>query len=97
MTGNTISYPAITIPAGSQVSKTFRVRVKFHLDSTQSFVLQNTYGNTIRITIPGTTHFVAPKTGSSGASAATFAGLVTAGFVLWKKRQGLMQFILARS
>jgi uncharacterized repeat protein (TIGR01451 family)/LPXTG-motif cell wall-anchored protein len=93
VSGSTISYPAINIPAGQSVSKTFQVRIKFHLAAHQSFQLINTYGNSIQIMVPGKTIFVAPKTGSDAMSVALFAGLVTSGYVVFRKRKNLMNFI----
>jgi uncharacterized repeat protein (TIGR01451 family) len=91
--GTTVSFPAVTIPAGSSVSRSFRVRVKFGLPATQSFVMTNTYGNSVSITIPGQTQFVAPKTGSGTTSAITFSGIMTAGFMIWRKRKTLFDLI----
>lgn len=95
MNGNFITYPAQTIAAGGTVTKTFRMRVKFGLAKEKAFVLQNTYGNLVTVTVPGTTVLVPPKTGSAGTSAAVFAGLFTTGFVVFKKRRQLMSLILA--
>ncbi len=67
VTGTTINFPGLTIPAGQTVTKTFQVRVKGGLVATQSFMLVNTYGNTINILVPvtpGKPVPVAPKTGA---------------------------------
>jgi LPXTG-motif cell wall-anchored protein len=96
--GNTITYPAVSIAAGSSVSKTFRVRVKHHLSPSLSYVMRNTYGNTVTVNIgsaPGVVTYTAPKTGAAETSAVVFAGLVTSGFVLFRKRRQLMNFIFA--
>ncbi len=96
VSNNVITFPAVTVPAGGSVSKTFRVRVKFFLSSNQSFVMRNTYGNTININIgsvEGVATFVAPKTGSAASSAGVFAGLITAGFVGFRKRKKLLSLI----
>ncbi len=95
LSGNVISYPAITIPANGSVTKTFKVRVKYHLNTTQSFTMVNTYGNTVTINIPGNTPFEAPKTGASGTSAMVFGGLLSSGLMLWRKRREIMSLILA--
>jgi uncharacterized repeat protein (TIGR01451 family) len=95
LNGNTITYPAVTIRPGETVVKTFKVRVKASLQSNLSFQMRNTYGNTIVINIPGTTVFEAPKTGAAGTSAAVFAGLITSGFIAFKKRSALLKLILA--
>ncbi len=95
VSGNTITFPAVTVPAGKSVSKTFQVRVKFHLAAHQSFLLTNTYGNRIDITIPGKTILVAPKTGSNAISMTVFAGLITGGYVAFRKRKGLINLIWA--
>lgn len=96
LSGTTISYPAVTVPAGGSVSRTFRVRIKPSLQSNLTYQLRNTYGNTVTINVGsvlGESIFVAPKTGASGTSAGIFAGLVTAGFVAFRKRQWLSKLI----
>jgi uncharacterized repeat protein (TIGR01451 family)/LPXTG-motif cell wall-anchored protein len=93
LNGNVITYPSLNFAVGETVIKTFRVRVKYHLAQNQSYSLQNTYGNLVTVTIPGGTTFVAPKTGSSATSAAVFAGLLTSGFVAYRKRRQIMSFI----
>ncbi len=95
VSGNFITYPSITIKKGETVVKTFKVRVKQTLDKTLSYQLRNTYGNTVVINVHGTRVYQAPKTGAAGTSAAVFAGLVTAGFVLVRKRKGILSFIFA--
>jgi uncharacterized repeat protein (TIGR01451 family) len=94
VSGNTITYPAITIKPGETIVKTFKVRVKTSLSKNLSYQLRNTYGNTIIINIPGDKVFVPPTTGSAGASAATFAGLLTAGVVLVRNRGSILKLIL---
>jgi uncharacterized repeat protein (TIGR01451 family)/LPXTG-motif cell wall-anchored protein len=97
LSGNTITFPGINIPANGSVSKSFRVRVKFGLASNQSYIMSNTYGNTVNIVI-GTPSvagaYIAPKTGASGMSAAMFAGLITAGFGAYMKRKTLVRLVL---
>jgi uncharacterized repeat protein (TIGR01451 family) len=95
VTGNVISYPAVTIKPGETVVKTFKVRIKQTLDKNLSYQLKNTYGNTVIITVPGEKVYQAPTTGAAGTSAAAFAGLVTAGFVLVRNRGSLLKFLLA--
>lgn len=93
VSGNTITFPAVTIAPGASVSKNFRVRVKFALAANQTFTMTNSYGNLVTIAIAGETAFVAPPTGSSTASAMTFSGLLTAGFIAFRKRRELMNLI----
>ncbi len=95
VSGNVISYPAITIKPGETVIKTFKVRIKQTLSTTLSYQLKNTYGNTIIIRVPGSTVYEAPKTGTAGTSAGIFAGLLTAGFVAMRKRDSILKFIFA--
>lgn len=95
VSGNTISYPAITIKAGETVVKTFKVRVKQTLDKNLSYQLKNTYGNTIIITVPGEKVYQAPTTGAAGTAAAGFAGLITAGAVAVRNRRLLYKAIFA--
>lgn len=93
VSGNTITYPAMTIKAGETVTKTFKVRIKQTLNSELTYQLNNTYGNTIVINVPGNVIFVPPVTGAAGTSAAAFAGLITAGFVIARKRGSILKFI----
>jgi uncharacterized repeat protein (TIGR01451 family) len=95
VSGNTITYPAMTIKAGETVTKTFKVRIKQTLSAELSYQLKNTYGNTIVINVPGKIVYEAPKTGAAGTSAVAFAGLVTAGFVIARKRGSILKFIFA--
>lgn len=95
ISGNTISYPSVTIRAGETVTKTFQVRVKQTLSSTLTYQLRNTYGNTVVINVPGTVVYTAPQTGAAGTSAVAFAGLLTAGFVIARKRGSILKFIFA--
>ncbi|MCL5667249.1 MAG: hypothetical protein M1383_05780 [Patescibacteria group bacterium] len=95
VSGNVISFPGITVPANGSVSKSFRVRVKYSLADNLSYVMTNTYGNTVtvRINTPQVKGgFIAPKTGAPTA-AFTFSGLLTAAAALIRKRKYLMQFI----
>ncbi len=95
MSSTWIVYPSVTIKAGETVTKTFKVRIKQTLNSELSYQLRNTYGNTIVINVPGNKVYVPPVTGAAGTSAAAFAGLVTAGFVVARKRNSILKFIFA--
>lgn len=95
VSGNVITYPAMTIKAGETVVKTFKVRIKQTLDKNLTYQLKNTYGNTVIITVPGEVVYQAPTTGAAGNSAIAFAGLVTAGFVVMRKRNSLYKLIFA--
>jgi uncharacterized repeat protein (TIGR01451 family) len=95
VSGNTITYPSITIKPGETVTKTFQVRIKQTLDTNLSYQLRNTYGNTVVIRVPGKIIYQAPTTGAAGTSAVVFAGLVTAGFVVLRKRNSLAKLIFA--
>ncbi len=96
--GNTITFAPVTVPANGSVSKTFRVRVKYFLQQNLTFVMTNTYGNTVTINIgaaQGVATFVAPRTGASGESAAVFGGLLAGGFALLRYRRALYSLIFA--
>lgn len=98
LSGNVITFPAVTVPAGGTVTKTFRVRVKYSLSNSLTYQLRNTYGNTVLINVGsvlGASTFVAPVTGATGQAAVSFAGLLVAGFVAYKKRSFLKKLILA--
>jgi uncharacterized repeat protein (TIGR01451 family) len=97
VSGNVISYPGITVPSGGSVSKSFRVRVKFHLANNLSYTMSNTYGNTIvvRINTPqvlGT--FTAPKTGGpSVALASVFGSLMAGGMAVIRHRRKVLDLL----
>ena len=84
LSGNVISYPAITVQSGGSVSKSFRVRVKFHLAANLSYTMSNTYGNTVvvRINNPQVLgEFIAPKTGGPSVGVASVFGSLMAGML----------------
>jgi len=92
MNGNTISWPAVTIAAGSSVNETFQVRVNYNLPSSyNSLQLINTYGNTVTVQINNPkvlgANIVAPTTGpvSEAAYALGFASLITLMFYFLRK------------
>lgn len=95
LSGNMITYPAMDIKPGETVVKTFKVRIKQTLDKNLAYQLENTYGNTVIIKVPGKIVYEAPKTGAAGTSAGIFAGLLTAGFVIARKRDSILKFIFA--
>ena len=95
ISGNVISYPGLTVPAGGSVSKSFRVRVKYFLSDNLNYTMTNTYGNTVTINIntPRVAGaFIAPKTGAE-TNAFAFAGLMSAAFAVAKKRKTLLALI----
>ena len=51
LSGNTISYGSVTIPAGQTVTETFTVKVKDPLPLSGDYKMVNTYGNTITVEI----------------------------------------------
>lgn len=96
LNGQTLSYPGIDIAAGQSVSRMFKVRVKYGLASNLSYVMRNTYGNTVNVTINVPVVFSAPKTGAdmAGPAAIGFGGLVTSGFALLR-RKGVKEVVKA--
>ena len=96
VSGNAISFPGITVPANGSVTRSFRVRVKFSIGDTSTYVMTNTYGNSVVIRINNTPKvlgaFVAPKTGAD-TNAFVFAGLLSAAFAVFKKRQVIMGLV----
>jgi uncharacterized repeat protein (TIGR01451 family)/LPXTG-motif cell wall-anchored protein len=95
LNGNMITFPGITVPANGSVTRSFEVRVKFGLSNNLSYVMTNTYGNTvtIRINTPQVLGaFVAPKTGAD-TNAFVLGGLLTAAFAVYKKKNVLMKLI----
>ena len=82
MSGNTIIFPTITVPAGVSIDKTFQVRVKDFIPATSDLTMTNIYGNQVDIyvrlpTVKGT--YYAPKTGpGENMAIATTLAAVTA-------------------
>jgi uncharacterized repeat protein (TIGR01451 family) len=96
LSGNVLSFSALNIPAGSTVSKTFKVRVKSGLSQSLSYQLQNTYGNTVTINVGsvlGTSIFVAPTTGAAAGGSVAFGGLLALSFLAYRKRSYLKSLI----
>jgi uncharacterized repeat protein (TIGR01451 family) len=97
LSGNVLSYPGITIPAGGSVSKSFKVRVKFSLAANLSYTMTNTYGNTlsVRINTPQVLGaFVAPKTGGPSAQmASAFGALMVVGMTVVRNRRKVLELI----
>jgi uncharacterized repeat protein (TIGR01451 family) len=96
LNGQTLSYPAVTIPANGTVSRTFRVRVKYFLSPSISYQMLNTFGNTVTVLINPPTPYVPPKTGgmTDVLGGLGFAGLLTSVFVLQRKKN-LFQLIFS--
>ncbi len=96
LNGNVISFPGITVPAGGAVSKSFKVRVKYGLESNLTYTMSNTYGNTVTIRINNPQVkgiFVAPQTGAD-TSGFVFAGMLTAAFAVFRKKDLLIKLVL---
>jgi uncharacterized repeat protein (TIGR01451 family) len=95
LSGNVISFPGLTVPAGGSVSRSFKVRVKYALADNLSYTMTNTYGNvvTIKINTPQVLGaFVAPHTGAD-TMGIVFSTILTAGAVVMKKRKDLLKLI----
>jgi uncharacterized repeat protein (TIGR01451 family) len=89
LSGNVVTYPGITVPAGGSVSRRFKVRVKYHLATNLSYVMTNTYGNTVtvRINQPQVQgSFTAPKTGADSLAMA-FGAVSTGLYAAFKRRE----------
>jgi len=95
VSGNIISYPGISVPAGGSVSKSFRVRVKYFLADNLHYTMTITYGNTVVVNINAPRvlgAFVAPKTGAD-TNAFVFAGMMVSAFGIARKRKMLLSLI----
>lgn len=88
---NIVRFPAFTAPAGVEVSRNFRVRVReanaFPLGS--DLVMVNIYGNEIRVNVRkpqvlGAT--TPPRTGASEWLPVILAAAVTAGYTLYRRK-----------
>lgn len=89
LSGQVISYPAVNIAAGQTITKTFRVRVKYSLAPNVSYVMKNTYGNTVSINIQTPPVYIPPRVGApvAAVSSVGFAGLLTAGLATLRRRK----------
>ena len=97
VSGNTISFPGINVPAGGSVTRSFKVRVKYALADNLTYTMTNTYGNTvsIRINTPQVLGaFVAPKTGAD-TMGIVFAGMLTAAAAVFQKRKDILKLIFS--
>ncbi|MEK9181316.1 MAG: LPXTG cell wall anchor domain-containing protein, partial [Patescibacteria group bacterium] len=88
LSGNTITYPAISVPAGVSISKTFQVKVRDVSASSGILTMTNTYGNQVSVqirppTVKGAS--IPPKTGPAENFALIFAGALTGGLYVFKK------------
>lgn len=93
VSGNVISYPGITVPAGGSVSRSFRVRIKYFLADNLHYTMTNTYGNTVVVNINNPQvkgAFVAPRTGAD-TDAFVFASMMVLAFGVAKKREVLLR------
>lgn len=95
--GNNLRFTGISVPPYQSASRSFTVRVKQSLGSYR-YVLENSFGNTVRITVDpdGTAPppLTAPQTGASMGvfKAVGFAGLLTLGLAVIRKRRGWLRF-----
>lgn len=88
MSGNTIRFPAVSVPAGVSVDKTFQVRVRDVASGTADLTMTNIYGNQVDIQVrPPTVKgaYIAPKTGPKENVVFFLALLVTAAFYIYRK------------
>ena len=82
-----LSWPAVTVPAGSKVDKVFTVRVRSAFPSASDFVMTNFYGNRVDVRVPRVGgEFIAPKTGATLALSLLFASLTVASYALRKEK-----------
>lgn len=97
VTNNVITYPAVTVPAGGSVSKSFKVRVKFSLADNLTFTMVNTYGNTVEVKIntPRPTPPIETPTTGAATNAIAFGGVSVASFGTFLKRKELWKLIFS--
>ncbi len=95
VSGNTISFPGLSVPAYGYVTRSFKVRVKYTLQANLSYVMTNTYGNTLSIRINNPQvqgAYIAPKTGAE-TGAFAFSGILTAAAALFRRRKEIFKLI----
>ncbi|HVY67756.1 MAG TPA: hypothetical protein VHA30_02595, partial [Patescibacteria group bacterium] len=97
LSGNTISFPGLTVPAGGSVTRSFKVQVKTSLSGSLSYVMSNSYGNnvSVRINNPQVAGaFTAPTTGAD-TDALTFSALLTAAAGAFRHRKSLLKLLFS--
>jgi len=90
LSGNTIRYPEISVPAGVSIDKTFQVRVRQIAVGETDLVMTNFYGNQVDVqlrppTVKGT--YIAPKSGVEDWIAPLLALIFTVALFARKKYQ----------
>ena len=88
-----LKFPAVTIPANGKIEKIFTVKVKNPIPSNTDYIMSNTFGNTVNVsvrrpTVAGT--FIAPKTGSPIALSLILSLVSVIGFVFYQKKDELV-------
>lgn len=95
VSGNIINFPGLSVPAYGYVTRSFKIRIKYNLQANLSYVMTNTYGNTLSIRINNPQvqgAYVAPKTGAE-TGAFAFSGLLTAAAALFRRRKEILKVI----
>lgn len=89
MNGTKIVFPAITVPAGVSIGKTFQVRVKNIPAGLSDYVMTNIFGNQVNVNVrPPQTKggYIAPKTGTGETAAVIFALVSTVAVWIYRRR-----------
>jgi uncharacterized repeat protein (TIGR01451 family) len=81
----TLRWPAASIPAGQKIEKSFAVKIKDTLPKTGDFVISNTFGNTVKISLKKSA-YTAPTSGPNAMLSTFLALLSVIGVALWKNR-----------
>lgn len=93
LSGNTLRFPAVSIPANTRVDRVFRVKVKQLPANTLDTLMSNTFGNgvDVRIRVSGVSGgsvkgtYTAPPTGPSDALPAVFALAAVLGYYIFRR------------
>lgn len=91
LSGNVISYPAVSIAPGASVTRQVRVRIKYNLPP-YNFVLTTTYGNEVKINVQSSANainYLAPKVGGNDSvlGALSFGLLAVLGVLFFSKKK----------
>lgn len=86
-----VTWPAVTIPAGSTVEKSFTVKVKSPIPTGTDYVMTNVFGNEVRV--PVDRGFVAPNTGAASTMSFGLAFLSLISFAGYRMYLGRQQLV----
>ncbi|MBX4191181.1 MAG: DUF11 domain-containing protein [Candidatus Doudnabacteria bacterium] len=83
----TLTWPSVSIPAGSTVEKTFSVVVNGPVGPNADNVMTNVFGNTVNVRVPRVGGFTAPPTGTGTTISLALAFAVMIGAFTFRREK----------